>query len=90
MVVVGGERVELGLQLGEGSCGGLGGQPFLDCLLESFDLALGLRLTGQSKIILWITVAPLLAGVAAAVAFELAELFFVAADFACDGFEAAA
>jgi hypothetical protein len=58
MVVVGGEGVELGLQLGEAGGGRLGGQPFLDGLLEPFDLALGLRLTGQSKIILWITVAP--------------------------------
>jgi hypothetical protein len=42
-VVVAGELVELGLELGEGAGGGLGGEPFLQGLLESFDLALGLR-----------------------------------------------
>jgi hypothetical protein len=42
-VVVAGEGVELGLELGEGGgLGVLGGQPLLQCLLESFDFALGL------------------------------------------------
>ena len=55
------------------------------------DLAVQPRLTGQSKIILWITCGSvgLLAGLAAG-AFEAAELFFVAADVGGDGFEAAA
>ena len=55
-VVVAGEGVELGLQVGEGRGGGPGGEPFLQGLLEPFDFALGLGLTGQSEIILWITV----------------------------------
>ena len=37
-----GELVELGLQFGEGGGGRAGGEPFLQGLLESFDLALGL------------------------------------------------
>jgi hypothetical protein len=43
VVVVGGQGVELGLQFGDGGRGGLGGQPFLERLLEPLDLALGLR-----------------------------------------------
>ena len=46
-VVAGGERIQQGLQPGEVSgLGVLGGQPFLQGLLEPFDLALGLRLSG--------------------------------------------
>jgi len=60
-------------------------------LVEPLDLAGGGRLTGQSKIILWITCGSvkLLSGLAAG-SFEAAELFFVAADVGGDGFEAAA
>jgi len=46
------EGVEQGLELGEvGGLGILGGRPFLEGLLEPLGLALGLRLTGQSKTI---------------------------------------
>jgi len=69
----------------------LGGQPVLEGLLEPFGFALGLRLTGQSKIILWITCGSVkLLSELAAGSFEAAELFFVAADVGGDGFEAAA
>jgi hypothetical protein len=64
----------------------------LESLVEALDLAGGGRLTGQLKIILWITVlagAWLLAA-RAVCAFEAAELFFVAADAGGDGFDAAA
>src|SRR5215472_16354191 len=58
---------------------------------KSFYLPPAFGLTGQSKIILWITCGSvgLLAGLTAG-AFEAAELFFVAADAGGDGFEAAA
>jgi hypothetical protein len=85
LVVIGGERVELGLQFGPGrGLGGPRGQPFLQGLPEPLDLALGLRLTGQSGSSLWISRcrAGLLPGPAAC-AFE-------AADVGGDGFEAAA
>jgi hypothetical protein len=60
--------------------------------MEPFDLAGSGRLTGQSKIILWITGMRdrVLLGAFAARAFQVAELFFVAADPGGDGFEAAA
>ena len=45
-VVDPGEGVQLGLQAGEGGGGWLLEQPVLQGLLESFDLALGLRVTG--------------------------------------------
>jgi hypothetical protein len=51
VVVVGGEGVELGLQAGEVSGGGLGGEPFLDGLLEPLDLALGLRVVGLAVLL---------------------------------------
>jgi hypothetical protein len=54
-VVVGGEGIQLGLQPGEGGGGVLAGEPFLQRLVQPLDLSAGLRLTGQSKIILWIT-----------------------------------
>jgi len=58
---------------------------------EPFDLAPSLRLTGQSKIILWITGPGSGLSVAfSAAAFEAAELFFVPADVGGNGFEAAA
>jgi hypothetical protein len=63
----------------------------LQGLVEALDLPGRGRLTGQSKIILWITCgsAGLLAGLAAG-AFEAADGFLVAADAGGDGFEAAA
>ena len=42
VVVVGGKGAGLGLEPGEGGGWGLGGQPFLQGLLEPLDLALGL------------------------------------------------
>jgi hypothetical protein len=60
---------------------------------QPFYLPSPLRLTGQSKIILWITWLAgwcLLAAAFAVCAFEAAELFFVVADLGGDGFEAAA
>jgi hypothetical protein len=92
VVVDGGARIQQGLQLAEGGrLGGLGGQPVLQGLLEPLGFALGLGLTGQSKIILWITVGVCLLLAALAVcAFEAAELFFVAADAGGEGFDAAA
>jgi len=64
----------------------------LETLVQAFDLPRRGRLTGQSKIILWITGVRdrVLSGAFAAYAFEAAELFFVAADPGGDGFEAAA
>jgi hypothetical protein len=61
-------------------------------LVQPLDLPGRRRLTGQSKIILWITGmrGRVLSGVFAVCAFEAAELFFVAADAGGDGFEAAA
>jgi hypothetical protein len=57
MVVGVGESVQESLELGEGGgLGVLGGQPVLEGLLEPFGFALGLRLTGQSRLSLWITV----------------------------------
>ncbi len=42
VVVVGaGEFVELGLEVGDGGCGGLGFEPFFEGLLESLDFAAG-------------------------------------------------
>jgi hypothetical protein len=60
--------------------------------VQPLDLPGRRRLTGQSKIILWITGMRdrVLSGVFAVSAFEAAELFFVAADAGGDGFEAAA
>jgi hypothetical protein len=56
LVVVRGELFEQCLELGEGGgLGVLGGEPFLEGLLESLGFALGPGLTGHSKIILWIT-----------------------------------
>lgn len=46
VVVVVDERVELGLQLGDVLGEGLAAQPFLERLLEPFDLAAGLGMTG--------------------------------------------
>jgi hypothetical protein len=92
VVVVLAVGVEQGLQVGQGGGGGLGGEPFLEGLVVALDLAAGLGLTGQSKIIVWITVrarAGLVTALAAR-AFEAAELFFVAADALGDGFEAVA
>ena len=51
VVVIAGELVELGLQLGEGGGGDLGAQPFLQGLLESFDFALGLGVAGPSVLL---------------------------------------
>jgi hypothetical protein len=69
-----------------------GQQLLLQGLMQPLDLPGGRRLTGQSKIILWITGMQdrVLSGVFAVCAFEAAELFFVAADAGGDGFEAAA
>jgi hypothetical protein len=48
VVVAGGEGVQEGLELGEVSgLGVLGGEPFLEGLLEPLGFALGLGLTGQ-------------------------------------------
>ena len=60
--------------------------------VESFDLPIRLGLTGQSRLILWITSGRggrELPGFAAG-AFEAADGFLVAADFGGDGFQAAA
>ena len=57
VVVSAGERIKEGLQLSEGGgLGVLGAEPFLGRLLKPFDFALGQGLTGQSRLILWITV----------------------------------
>jgi hypothetical protein len=71
--------------------GGLGQERLADIAVEPFLLSPPFRLTGQSKIISWITCGSvgLLAGLAAG-SFEAAELLFVAADVGGDGFEAAA
>jgi hypothetical protein len=71
---------------------GLGQERFADIAVQPLLLSPALRLTGQSKIILWITGMQdrVLSGVFAVCAFEAAELFFVAADAGGDGFEAAA
>jgi hypothetical protein len=45
-VVVVAEGVELGLQLPQGPGSGLAGEPFLEGLVEPFDLAAGLRVVG--------------------------------------------
>jgi hypothetical protein len=45
-VVVGEEFVDLVLQLGDGRRGGLGAQVLFEGLVEAFDLAAGLRLSG--------------------------------------------
>ena len=47
--------LQQGLELVQGGGRGPGGEPALEGLVGSLDLAAGLRLTGQSKIILWIT-----------------------------------
>jgi hypothetical protein len=91
-VVVVAVGVQQGLQLVQGGGGGLGGEPALEGLVVAFDLAAGLRLTGQSRLILWITSGRggrELPGFAAG-AFEAADGFLVAADLGGDGFEAAA
>lgn len=41
VVVFGDELIELGLQLGDGGGAGLGGEPFLQCLVEAFDFPAG-------------------------------------------------
>ena len=72
--------------------GGLGQERLADIAVEPFLLSPPFRLTGQSRLILWITgrlVAGLLSGFAAG-AFEAADGFLVAADLGGDGFEAAA
>jgi hypothetical protein len=70
VVAVSGERVELGLELGDG--GGLGvpgGRPFLQGLPESLDLALGLRVVRLPVLLRDARAAQLmLQGVAAALA----------------------
>ena len=51
-VVVAGERVELGLELGEGAgLGVLGGEPVLQGLLEPFGFTLGLGVVGLSVLL---------------------------------------
>jgi hypothetical protein len=76
--------------------GGLAGDLHEELLADGaeqpLDLPASLGLTGQSKIILWITrlAGALLAAAFTVCAFEAAELFFVAADVGGDGFEAAA
>jgi hypothetical protein len=45
-VVVGGEFVELGLQFGDRSGWGKGGETFFEGLVETFDFAAGLWLSG--------------------------------------------
>ena len=42
------EAVELGLQVVQGGGGGLSGEPALQGLVETFDLALGLRMVGMA------------------------------------------
>jgi hypothetical protein len=68
---------------------GLGQERLPDIPVQPLLLSPAFRLTGQSKIILWITSGWELPGFAAS-AFEAAELFFVAADVGGDGFEAVA
>jgi hypothetical protein len=88
----GGEQpVQRGQVRDAGAVADLDQELLADGAEEPLDLPPALRLTGQSKIILWITdgLRVLLAGLAACV-FEAAELFFVAADAGGDGFEAAA
>ena len=52
VVVLGGERVEQGLQLGEGAgLDGLGGEPLLEGLLEAFDLAAGGGVVGAGVLL---------------------------------------
>src|SRR5436309_270328 len=48
-VVVVAEPVELGLQLSERVDAGLVAQPLLQCLLEAFDLAAGLRVKRRRR-----------------------------------------
>jgi hypothetical protein len=51
-VVVVGEGVQQGLQLGQaGGLGGLGAEPFLQGLLEPFNFALGLRVAGLAVLL---------------------------------------
>lgn len=86
------EPVDLFLQLFEGGGDGLLVEPAEQGLVEALVLALRGRLTGQSRLILWITSGRggrELPGFAAG-AFEAADGFLVAADFGGDGFEAAA
>ncbi len=70
VVVVAGEGVELGLELGEvGGLGCLGAEPFFEGLLEAFDLALGLRVAGLAVFLLDVQAAQfVLEAVAAAAA----------------------
>ena len=51
MVVSVGELVVLGLQVVVGPSGRLGAQPLLQCLLEAFDLALGLGVVGAAVLL---------------------------------------
>jgi hypothetical protein len=46
VVVVAGEGVELGLELGDGGGGGLAGEPFFEGLVVALDLAAGLGVVG--------------------------------------------
>jgi hypothetical protein len=50
-VVVGPEPVELGLELGEGGGWRLFGQPFLEGLVEAFDLAASLGVVGAGVLV---------------------------------------
>jgi hypothetical protein len=70
VVVLAGERVELGLELGEvRGLGWLGAEPFLECLLESLDLALGLGVVRLPVLLSYAKAAQLvLEGVAASLA----------------------
>jgi hypothetical protein len=52
LVVVLAERVELVLQPGWGAGGWSGGEPALQGLVESFDLALGLWVAGRAVLLL--------------------------------------
>ena len=45
------EAVELGLQLVQGGGGGLSGEPALQGLVETLDLALGLRMAGMAVLL---------------------------------------
>lgn len=51
LVVVLAEQVELVLQGGEVGCCGAGGEPALQGLVEPFDLALGLRVSGRAVLL---------------------------------------
>jgi hypothetical protein len=88
----GGEQVIELIQGLDAVVGSLGQERLADIPVQPFLFPPPFGLTGQSKIILWITGMRdrVLSGVFAVRAFEAAELFFVAADAGGDGFEAAA